>query len=178
MSDLSFIDGLKKKYTIWKTGVWIDIQSESLRQDVEFVLYTLPKKLIAGIEVHEALFETEASENQILVKTTMNALDIKRQIGKFVFRKKRWKEQEELTNKLLIQEKIDLETFYQAYETSNYLTVYEILNTDVFAVSYGNPTMNLDEIAIAVNSLYVKVFVEKNHSTELESFIDDLFSQE
>lgn len=175
---MKWSDQLKKKIHIAKNGSWIDIQTESLRRDVEFVLYSLPKKLISGIEFTEEVFDKDVSPSQVIIKSTMNIIDIKRQIGAFVFRKKRWKEGEEITRKLLIQEKIDIDTFYQAYETDDYLTAYEKLNADVFAVAYGNATMNLDEISIAVNSLYVKVFIDKSHSTELESFINDLFASQ
>lgn len=175
---MKWSDKVNKKIFIAKHGFWIDIQSENLRRDVEFVLYSLPKKLVSGIEFLEEVFDKDSSPSQVIVKRTMNIIDIKRQIGAFIFRKKRWKEGEEITQRLLIQEKIDLDIFYKAYDTTDYLTAYEMLNADVFAVYYGNPTMNLDEITIAINALYVKVFIEKNHSTELESFIDDLFQNE
>ena len=175
---MKWSDKFKKQMFVTKNGFWIDIQSESLRRDVEFVLYSLPKKLISGIEFSEEVFDKDPSPSQVIVKSTMSIIDIKRQVGAFIFRKRRWKEGEDITQKLLTQEKIDLEDFYKAYDTDDYLTAYEMLNADVFAVYYDNPSMNLDEISIAVNALYVRAFIEKSHSTELESFIDDLFKQE
>ena len=174
---MGFLDKVKRNLKKIKQGVIVDIQNEDLKQKVEFVLYNLPKELIKGIEIVEEVYDVEAEENRIIIKNSMDPIDIKRQIGKFVFRNKRWDKQEETTQKLLAKELIDLSTFYDAYDTTNYLSVYEIINADVFSVYYGNPSMDLDEISIAINSLYSKNAAERSHSEALESFIDELFNQ-
>lgn len=171
---------LDKNFIKLKNGAFINITSEKLKQNVEFVLHTLPNSLVKGMVIIEEVFEREAEPHQIILKETMNAMDIKRQIGHFVFQEKRWKEQEEISRKLLAQEKIDLEMFYEVYETKDYLTIYQKINADVFAVYYGNKTMNVDEIAIAINSLYIKRFADKNFSNQhkIENLIEKLFSEQ
>ena len=168
---------IKIKNDIKKYGVFIDIQTTKLKQDVEFVLHNLPKTMVKGIEIIEHIFEVPNEPQQILVKPTMNAMDIKRQIGIHVFRKKRWDQQEVFAKKLLAEEKIDLKMFYEVYDTEDYLTVYEIINADIFAVAYGNDSMSITEIAHAVNSLYIKKFTEINFSKQhnLDNLVEALF---
>lgn len=174
------LNKVKIKKEIKKNGLYIDIQTTKLRNNVEFVLYNLPKQMVKGIEIIEEIYDVEHEPHQIIVKQTMNAMDIKRQIGLFVFREKRWDKQEEFTKKLLAEEKIDLKLFYEIYDTRDYLTVYEFVNADVFAVAYGNDFMALDEISHAVNSLYIKTFTEINFSKQhsLDNLVESLFNQQ
>lgn len=176
----SLIEKLKIKSEILNTGVYIKIQTKSLKKDVEFVLHNLPKQTIKGIEILEEIFEVNSQPHQIIIKQTMNAMDIKREIGKFVYREKRWKKQEEVARKLLAEEKIDLEMFHRIYKTDDYLKVFEHINKDIFAVFYGNESMTLDEIGVAINSLYIKEFTDKNFSRQnnLDKLIDSLFIKE
>lgn len=158
----------------------MEIQTKKLQSDVEFVLFNLPKEMIKGIEIIEQIYDVEQEPHQIIVKQTMNAMDIKRQIGLYIFREKRWKKQEEITKKLLAEEKIDLKMFHEIHQTNDYLIVYEKINADVFAVAYGFDKMQLDEIAHAVNSLYIKEFTEYNFSKQhnLDKLVDSLFNNE
>ena len=170
---------IKKKWRIrtqkLRYGVYIDIHSQRLKNNVEFILHNLPKEVIKGIELIEEIFDTKSESNQLIVKETMNAMDIKREIGKFVFREKRWAKQEEVAKKLLAQEMIDLDTFFNAYETRDYLKIYENVNADVFAVYYGNESMKLEEVAHAINMLYIKDYTDKNFSQQND--IDNLVAQ-
>jgi len=183
---MGFVSKLKKKIEkkkiMLKDGVYVDISTDKLRQDVEFILHNLPKDLVKGIEIIEGIFDVEAEPHQIIVKSTMTTIEIKRQIGKFIFQKKRWEKQEEITRKLFAEEKVDLDMFFEIYETRDYLRVYENVCMDVFSVYYGNDSMNLDEISIAINSLYIKNLTDKNVSkeqqSEMESFINDLFDNQ
>lgn len=171
---------MKIKKVIKKNGLYIEIYTKKLQSDVEFVLFNLPKEMTQGIEIIEQIYDVEHEPHQIIVKQTMSAMDIKRQIGLYVFREKRWKKQEDVTKKLLAEEKIDLKLFYEIHDTTDYLTVYEHINADVFAVSYGFDKMQLDEIAHAVNSLYIKDFTEYNFSKQynLDKLVDSLFDNE
>jgi hypothetical protein len=170
---------VQKEIHKFKKGSYIQIQTESLKEAVDFVLHNIPKNMIKGIEIIEELFEVDSNSNQLIVKPTMDHMDIKRQIGRFIYRKKRWKEQEEISRNLLANEKIDINMFYEAYDTENYLLAYEIVNADVFAVSFGNPTMSIEEVAIAINSLYIKEKADNNYSKQhrIDDFVDDLFKQ-
>ncbi|QST03098.1 hypothetical protein IMZ31_21350 (plasmid) [Pontibacillus sp. ALD_SL1] len=162
-----------------KNGVFIDVTTEQLKKDVEFILYNLPKSYIKGIEIIEKLYDVESETHQIIVKQTMNAIDIKRQIGRFVFREGRWDEQEAISTKLLAEQMIDEQKFYDIYNVSNYLEFYEIVNADVFAVSFGNETMSVEEIGIAINSLYIKEYTDKSHAKKynVSTFVEDLFAE-
>lgn len=183
---MSLVNGLKRKVNkykmMFKDGVYIEIHTEKLKQDVEFVLFNLPKNLVKGIEIIEEIFDVEAQSHQIIVKATMTTIDVKRQIGKYVFREKRWIKQEDITRKLFAEEKVDLDMFYEIYETKDYLKVYENVCMDVFAVFYGNESMSLDEISVAINSLYIKNLTDKKisqHQQEkLENFVDELFGND
>lgn len=181
---MSLLKNLNKKMKIrmekLKNGVFIDIKTLKLKQDVEFILFNLPKDLVKGIELIEDVFEVDAEPHQIIVKSTMNAIDIKREIGRFVFREKRWKEQEQMTKKILSQEKIDMDLLYEIYGTKDNLVVYEQLNADVFAVCYGNAGMNLDQTSHAINGLYIKRITENmlSKQNDLESLVDSLFEQQ
>jgi len=183
---MSLVGNLKKKVNKYKMmvkdGVYIDVHTDKLRQDVEFILFNLPKKMVKGIEIIEEIFDVEAKSHQIIVKATMNTIDVKRQIGKYVFREKRWEKQEEITRKLFAEEKVDLDMFYEIYETREYMKVYENVCMDVFAVYYGNESMSIDEISVAINSLYIKNLTDKNISQsqqeKLESFVDELFGNQ
>lgn len=166
---------LKIQQQMLRNGLYVDIQSKKLKSDVDFVLYNLPKKMVKGIEILEKQHGYEKGPQQIIVKPSMNAMDIKRQIGLFVFREKRWEQQELITKKLLAQEKIDLKIFYEIYNTDDYMTVYEFINSDVFAVSFGNDSMDINEIAHAVNSLYIKKFTELKFNKQHE--MDDLIEK-
>jgi len=183
---MGFVSKLKKtfekKKTMLRDGVYVDISTDKLRQDVEFILHNLPKDLVKGIEILEGIFDIETEPHQIIVKSTMTTIEIKRQIGKFIFQKKRWEKQEEITRKLFAEEKVDLDMFFEIYETRDYLRVYENVCMDVFSVYYGNESMNLDEISIAINSLYIKnltdKYTSKEQQSEMESFINDLFNNQ
>lgn len=166
---------LKVQQHMFRNGLYIDIQTPKLRSDVEFVLQNLPKSLVKGIELIENTTESTNESRQIILKASMNAMDIKRQIGLYVFREKRWEKQEILTKKLLAEEKIDLKLFYEIYNTDDYMTVYECINSDVFAVSYGNDFMETSDTAHAVNSLYIKKFTELNFTKQHE--VDDLINE-
>lgn len=170
---------LQKKKEKKKNGIYLDIQTTKLKNNVEFVLYNLPKHVIKGIEIMEDIYDIDHEPHQIIVKQTMNAMDIKRQIGIYIFRNKRWDKQEEFTKQLLAEEKIDLKMFYEIYGTTDYLTVYELINADVFAVSFGDKHMDIEEISHAVNSLYIKTFTEINFSKQhsLDSLVDSLFDE-
>lgn len=174
-----FIKSNKLKKEKLKNGVSLEIQSKKLKSDVEFVLYHLPKELVKGMEIIEQIYEQKHEPHQIIVKTTMNAIEIKQSIGLFIFREKRWERQEEITKKLLAEEKIDLKMFHEIHKTDNYLKVYELINADVFAVAYGNTSLNIDEIAYAVNNLYIKKFTDINFSKQynLNSLVDSLFEK-
>ncbi|WP_336770218.1 hypothetical protein [Bacillus bombysepticus] len=172
---------LSKKWSIFvqkqKHGVFIDIKSPQLLQDVEFILYNLPKTLIKGIEIIEEVYDVEAEPHQIIVNHAMNVIDIKKQIGKYVFREKRWKEQEEITKTILATEKIDVAMFREIYNTNDYLKIYEVVNQDVFAVCYGHTDMTMDEIVLAINSLYIKEFTDRENlkNNNLDDFVNQLF---
>jgi len=176
------LNGIQKKWRIWiqklRYGVYIDITTPKLKKDVEFVLHNLPKQIIKGIEIIEEIFDTESESHQLFVKETMNAMDIKREIGKFIFRKKRWGRQEEMAKKILAKEMIDLETFHYAYNTKDYLKIYEYVNADLFAVYYGNDSMKLEEIAHAINMLYIKDSTDKSASeqNDIDNLVNQLFS--
>lgn len=177
-------ENVKKKLRInmqkLRYGVYIDIHTASLKNNVEFILHNLPKRIIKGIEIIEEIFDRNSSPYQLIVKETMSAMDIKREIGKFVFREKRWERQEDVSKKLLANEMIDLETFFYAYDTRDYLKIYELVNADVFAVFYGNEAMKLEEVAHAINMLYIKDYTDKNFSqqNDIDSLIEHLFQQE
>lgn len=183
---MSLFDGIKKRMNKKKKkvndGVFIDVKTQKLREDVEFVLFNLPKDLIRGIEIIENIFDVEAKPHQLIVYATMSTMDIKRHIGRFVYREKRWDKQEEIARKLFAEEKVDLDMFYQIYETNDYMKAFENVCMDIFAVYYGNDSMTIDEISLAINSLYIKTATDKTISIEqqeqLESFVEDLFSSE
>lgn len=162
----------------WKRGVYIDIKTPKLLQDVEFILFNLPKPLIKGIEIIEEIYDISAEPNQIIVHHAMSIIDVKRQIGKFVFREKRWKEQESITQQILATEKIDIAMFREIYETNDYRKIYEHVNQDVFAVCYGHKDMTMDETVLAINSLYIKQFTDRENlrSNNLDDFVDQLFN--
>lgn len=159
----------------------IDIKTLSLKRNVEFILFNLPKNLIGGIEIIEDVFEGEETQNRIIVYATMNSIDIKRKIGRFIFDNKRWEVQEDMARKLFAEEKIDLDMFYEAYDTKDYLTVYKNVCLDIFAVYYGNEEMSLDEVALAINGLYIKNITDKKIEKEsedlLENLVDSLFDE-
>lgn len=154
--------------------VKLDIKTQKLKRDVEFILHNLPLSIIGGIEIIENVFEIESKSNQIFVYSTMNTIDIKRKIGKFIFDNKRWDKQEEITRKLFAEEKIDLDSFYETYDTKDYMKVYENVCLDVFAVYYGNESLTLDETAVAINSLYMKNLSDKTEDAESQEALDDL----
>lgn len=173
---------LRIKFEKLKHGIFLDVHSDKLKKDVEFILYNLPKPLIKGIEIIEEVFEVKAEPHQIIVKETMNAMDIKRIIGRYVYREKRWIKQEDIARKLLAEEKINEARFYSVYNAKNYLEFFEIVNGDIFAVYFGNETMTLDEIGVALNSLYIKAYNDKKQEEEsdgnIASFIEDLFAND
>lgn len=182
--NVGMLKQLKKSWRIkvqkLKHGVYVDIHTEKLKNNVEFILHNLPKRIIKGIEIIEEIFDTESTPYQLIVKETMSAMDIKREIGKFVFREKRWERQEDVSKKLLANEMIDLETFFHAYDTRDYLKIYEFVNADVFAVYFGNEAMKLEEVAHAINMLYVKDYTDKNFSqqNDIDMLIEHLFQEE
>lgn len=179
---MSFFENVNRKWSIKKQklsrGVYIDIKTPKLQQDVEFILFSLPKKLVKGIEIIEEIYDVEAESHQIIVKSTMDVMDIKRQIGKFIFREKRWEKLEEVSKYLLAEEMIDMDMFKNIYDTHDYLKIYEIVNQDVFAVYYGNEDMTFDEVQLAINSLYIKELTNKEIIKEnnLDQFVNDLFN--
>lgn len=174
---------IKKRWNVriqkLRFGVYIDIRSPKLKNNVEFILHNLPKDIIKGIEIIEEIFDTHSQPHQLIVKETMNAMDIKREIGKFVFREKRWDKQEDVAKKLLAQEMIDLQTLHHAYDTTDYLKIYEYVNSDVFAVFYGNDSMKIEEIAHAINMLYVKDYTDKNFAqqNDIDNLVSELFAE-
>lgn len=172
---MGFLGKLKLGLQKAKNGFLVVIESEELKQKLDFVLFNLPKPLIKGMEIYEDVYKIDAHPNCIILNQSMDPIDIKRQIGKFVFRHKRWTKLEETTTKLLAMELIDIQKYYEVYQTDNYLMVYENVNADVFAVYYGNRTLDIDEISIAINSLYTKNTGKRAHSKALEKFIENLF---
>jgi len=178
------LENLKKRWKIelhkLRYGVYIDIYSPSLKNNVEFILHNLPKPVIKGIEIIEDIFDREAYPHQVILKETMNAIDVKREIGRYVFREKLWADQENIAKKLLAQEMIDLETFRYAYDTMDYLKIYEAVNSDVFAVLYGNDSMKLEEAAHAINMLYIKDYTDRNFSqqNDIDNLVDELFNEQ
>ncbi|PGK51651.1 hypothetical protein CN918_28055 [Priestia megaterium] len=184
MVNFQVLDNLKKRWKIQlhklRYGVYIDIHTQSLKNNVEFILHNLPKPVIKGIEIIEDIFDRDAYPHQVILKETMSAIDVKREIGKYVFREKRWPDQENVAKKLLAQEMIDLETFRYAYDTMDYLKIYEAVNFDVFAVYYGNDSMKLQEVAHAINMLYIKDYTDRNFSQQnaIDNLVDQLFNEE
>lgn len=168
-----------KKWHKLRHGVYIDIRSPKLKDNVEFILYNLPKPIIKGVEIIEDIFDRTKMEHQVIVKETMNAMEIKREIGRYIFQQKRWPNQETVSKKLLAQEMIDLETLYYVYDTKDYLKIYEFVNADVFAVYHGNESMRLEEVAHAINMLYVKDYTDKNFSqqNDIDNLVDQLFHE-
>lgn len=180
---MSFLNDPKKMLNSLfkkKAKVVINIQTESLKQKVDFVLYNIPEDLLSGIILTEKIFEIPPKENEVFIKATMSPLEIKRQLGAFIFAKKRWAKQEEIAAKLMAEEKIDLHMFYEIYNTTNYMKIYEILNADIFAVYFNNPSMSIDEISMAINNLYIKEFADKTFSAKhrIENLVEKLFQDE
>lgn len=155
----------------------LDIKTSKLKHDIEFILHNLPIELVSGLVFIEDVFERAVADNEIFVQSTMSPVEIKREIGKIVYNHKRWDEQEEIARKLLAEEKIDLNLFENVYNTTDYIETFSYLTADVFAVYYGNDTMTLDEISIAINSLYIKNFAEEQFSGQkkIENLVNDLF---
>lgn len=170
------IVSVQKKEIVHPT---LEIKTKELREEVEFIILSLDLELLSGIEFIEDIFERSPRPNQVIVRTTMTTIDIKRKIGRFIYQEKRWAEQTKRTEELLTKNMIDLTIFKKVSKIESYKDMFEQINADVFAVCYGNESMTLDETAVAVNSLYIKEYAEKNYSTQhkIESLIDDLFTQ-
>jgi len=169
-----FTKKLKVKMQILKSGVYLNIESPNLKTYIDYVLYGLPSELIKGIELVEKRNGVTIQPHQIVLTPTMNVMDIRRQIGLFIFDHKRWSKQEDIASELLTQNKIDIEMFYRIYQKRNHLELYRKINADVFAVTYGNDSIQLNETAHAINSFYIKEFTESNFSKQKD--LNDLIS--
>lgn len=177
---MGLFDNFKASISKMKDGVYVNITTPKLKQDVEFILFNLPKEMTKGIEIIEDIFDVETKPHQILVKATMNAIEIKREIGRFVFAHKRWDKQEEITRKILAGEKVDMNMLYFIYQTNNHADIYAHLNADVFSVCYGNSTMDVDQTSHAINGLYIKKYADYMNSQQynIGDLVDALFDDE